>query len=467
MGRAVGGREVEGGRMGRRWREWMMRRVGVIAAVVCAAAGVWGAEVRPQVPKSVRPTERPARRAVSLTVLQSRLKQSAAKGEWPAELVNLCGLTRVTGYVVDERRGDLVLLGEVEAGAPALDVGDLAVALRNAGLRYAPRKGKTAVYSAPGCSIDPDPEVVRRLSAAGQSAAARGAMEEELARWCEICAEPQKVRVMGVPFESRFAQVMVGADYLMKRLADGSVGLGIAGLVSLAEMRAAAAREEFAGGGEVGAGLYLNRFWFCPGRTSFREEEGVVGIEECAVALLTEEEYLTGEGIAGRGRPEPRAQEFAEGFSAHYQEIAAKEPIYRELEGLFRFVALAKLIRYQKLEGKVSYLTERLPMPKAAVPRTLPGIARVVHEEGEREIEGGKEIMQLWMPSCGGVSMDVRVTPQNFKRSPAKKAAGGAKTAAASGKAAGAKPAPGKAAPTKKEAILKARPAADALYWDL
>ena len=444
----------------------MVRRVGVIAAVVCAAAGAWGgAQVQPQVPKSE--VVRPARRAVSLTVLQSRLKQSAAKGEWPAELVNLCGLTRVTGYVVDERRGDLVLLGEVEAGAPALDVGDLAVALRNAGLRYAPRKGKTAVYSAPGrsapgCSIDPDPEVVRRLSAAGQSAAARGAMEEGLARWCEICAEPQKVRVMGVPFESRFAQVMVEADYLMKRLADGSVGLGIPGLVSLAGMRAAAAREEFARGGEVGAGLYLNRFWFCPGRTSFREEEGVVGIEECAVALLTEEEYLTGEGIAGRGRPEPRAQEFAEGFSAHYQEIAAKEPIYRELEGLFRFVALAKLIRYQKLEGKVSYLTERLPMPKAAVPRTLPGIARVVYAEGEREIEGGKEIMQLWMPSCGGVSMDVRVTTKNFRRSSAKKAAGGAKTAAASGKAAGAK-----AAPTKKEAILKARPSADALYWDL
>ena len=392
-------------------------------------------------------------RAVSLKVLQARLKTAFAKRQQPAELLTLCGLAHVSGYVVDEKTRDLILVGKVEAGAPALHVEDLAVALRSAWLRYAPRRGNVRYFSNPGCSIDPSPDVIAGLRDIGESARGHAAdMDDRMDEWCEICSQPQQVRVMGVPFDSHFARVMVDADYLMKRLVDGSLRTEIAGFTSLTDLNLAAARARFQRDGTSGITRFsLNRFWFYPGEARFQEEEGLVTIEECPVILRTEEQYLTRGEVAGQGRPDPMAQRFAESFSAHYREIAGAQPIYQQLEGLFRFVALARLLQYQREQADLDYLMNRFPVPVVKVDRTLPGIALVNRIETRRQVADGEETMRLWLPTCGGVSMDLKVGPQNLKRVSPKKQAGR-----------GAKP-----APTKKGAILKARPAPDSLYWDI
>ena len=421
-----------------------MRRIGSLVLllwVFAAAAGPWADVTQAALPSAQI-------RAVSLKVLQSRLRGSLPKGEDRAELLHLCGITRVVGYVADEKGRDLILLGEVDPAAPPLHVEDLAVALRSAWLRYATRQGGTLYYSQPGCSIDPDPRVIQRLSEIAQS----DELSEEMDDWCNACAEPQKVRVMGVPFDTHFAKVMVDADYLMKRLTDGSLELGIPGFTSLASIGMALAREDLER--NLPPSLprsSINRFWFYPGKLSFREDDGVVTIEECPVVLLTEEQHLTREGLTGLKRPDPLAQRFAEGFGAHYQEIAAKRPIFLELEGLFRFVALAQLTKYQKERSDLDYLLARFPVPQVRVDRALPGLSRVKSIEKRRDVPGGYETTTLWLPTCGGVSMDMKIGPRNFKRAPAKKAARGRKQAAAG----------------KKAAILKARPSADALSWDI
>lgn len=417
--------------------------MGLVAAVVLWSAGGGAARAEQDAGKT---------RAASLRVLQKQLRAAAGKGQRPRELYELCGITRVLGYVVDEDRRDLILLGEVRAQAPPLHAEDLAVALRSAWLRYSTRRGQARYYQNPGCSIDPDPSVVQRLSQVGSAEID----EEQMDAWCDICDEPQQVRVMGVPFDSRFARVMVEADYRMKSLADGSVEVGVSGFSSLSDLRYAMAEQDLAQNRRIAPTLSLNRFWFFPGETRFAEQEGVVTIERCPVVLLTEEQRLTREGLTGLKRADPVAKQFAEEFGRRYADIAGCHVIYRELEELFRLVSLAKLAQYQRLRVDLDYLLDRFPLPGAKVPRTLPGISRVRKLEREREIAEGHETTTLWMPSCGGVNMDIQIGPHNFKRAPAPKA--GSRPKATGGK---------KSAAGKKAAILKSRPSPDVLYWDL
>lgn len=163
-------------------------------------------------------------RAVSLNVLESVVKSGASK-----EALRLCGITRVSGYVVDKQGRDIILFGKVDPSYPTLHLEDFIVALRNVRLAYARKRGHTYYYSPPGCSIDPNPQVLRELQAIGDRVSQTADPEERhrlLQEWEVAGRQPQSVRVLGVPFYTRFAKVMVDADYYMKRLVNGSVDLG-------------------------------------------------------------------------------------------------------------------------------------------------------------------------------------------------------------------------------------------------
>jgi len=397
-------------------------------------------------------------RALSLRVLQARLKAAVAQGERPREVMELAGITCITGYTVDERTRDLIVLGEVERGAAALHVDDLAVAFRSAWLKYADRRGHTIYYQDPGCSIDPDPAVVQQLSELAQIEVSDQTMDQ----WCDICDQPQQVRVMGVPFDSRFARVMVDADYLMKRLADGSVQVQAPGFASLGDIAYARISNELdAGRTPREERISLNRFWFYPGKAQFRERDGVTEIEHCPVTLLTEEQHLTAEGLTGLRRPDPEALRFVQGFSAHYHDIARARPIYQELEGLFRMAALAKLVKYDGAQVDLDYLMNRYSVPAVKVARTLPGVSRVQTIERKRTIEGGYETLRMWLPSCGGVNMGYKIGPDNYQRTTPRSSAKPARPGSKSPKT------PAKQSAGKKKAVLKSRPSPDALSWDV
>ncbi len=410
----------------------------------------------------------PQLRALSLNTLQSQLKNSLANGEPRPELLSLCGITRLSGYVEDRKHKDLILIGEVQDGAPALHTEDLALALRAAWMRYAVKQGRRLSYQNPGCSIDPDPAVIQRLKDLGDTDAPdSAAMQQQMQQWCDICSEPQSVRLLGIPFDTHFAKVMVDADYLMKRLVDGSVTLDIAGFASLTDITLALAKADFDKGVPSSVpGLSLNRFWFYPGKPEFLDREGLITLDACPVVLLTEEEHLTREGISGKGKPSPLAAQFARSFSAHYSDIAQKQTIYQELEGLFRGYALAKALRYQGTQADLNYLLDQFPVPTTRVDRTLPGMSRVSYFENRRDVPGGYEFRAFWLPTCGGVAMDFNLGPGNFRRAPARgrssSRVGAAKPAPRPTPALGPRP----PAPTTSQ-VLNARPSPSALFWDL
>ncbi|MBU0568366.1 hypothetical protein KJ693_01180 [bacterium] len=163
----------------------------------------------------------------------------------------------------------------------------------------------------------------------------------------------------------------------------------------------------------------MNRFWFYPGKNRYTEDKGVVIIKECPVILLTEEEYLDNRGeMVGSGRPDPLAQRFTESFSTRYAEIARQRPIYTELENLFRFVALAKIMRFKSSDEEarldLDYLLEDYPLSRTSVKQELPGRSNVKRFEHRQDFENGYQINQLWLPSCGGVGMDIAVSQRDF-----------------------------------------------------
>lgn len=390
-------------------------------------------------------------RAVSLKVLQYKVKDCMEKGTCPENILQLCDIKKVLGYVIDGKNNDIILLGNIDDSMPPLYLEDFVIALRNTWMMYAELKGNTYYYSNPICSIDPDPRILSNLQQIANqifSSSNPERVQRNLKQWHSVCDQPQGVRVLGIPYDTRFGKVMVDADYYMKRLVDGSVTLDIDGFTSLTDMTLNIAREDIEKGNPVSVPLSsLNRFWFYPGENSFFEDKGVIYIKRSDVRLLTEEEFLTKRGeVAGTGRPNPLAQKFAESFSTRYAEIAKRKPIYAELEGLFRFVALARIMKHRNTITEagidLDYLMNQYPIERTLVDRTLPGISNVKEFNYRSETQGGYSVLYLWLPSCGGVSIDIDIKNSSFAMD-------------RSGSIG-----------SMRKGVLNARPSPDTLYWD-
>lgn len=364
-------------------------------------------------------------RAVSLKVLQEKLEHFHETGDLPSSLYHLCGITTLFGYVVDEDNRDVILFGTVEKNLPPLYLDDFVVALRNAWMKYTKVEGNTRYYSNPGCSIDPNPQTLRELEYIGnQISNSQGEREIEMGirKWQQACTSPQKVRVLGVPFDTHFASVMVKADYHMKKIVDGSDDVNLIWFNSLLDIDLEEAKERFMKGKEpINPGSSLNRFWFYPGKNTYLEDEGGIFIDSCEVKLLTEEEHVNASGQArGIGRANPNAKKFVEEFSASYSSITVHRPIFYELENLYRFVALVKILKYKAPHLKVGlnldYLLDRYQVEKVKVSETLPGRSHVKRSTYKKNNGGSYQTYQVWFPICGGVEMNLDVGHKNFKK---------------------------------------------------
>ena len=344
--------------------------------------------------------------------------------EIPDSIRHLAGITKLAGYVADADARDIILVGKTNHGLPELHLEDLVIALRNVWNLYAQRHGQVIERSDPGCSIDPNPTVLselRNLQSAVFSAHGREQVEPLLTQYKEIAESPQKVRVLGVPYDTRFASTMVTADYDMKRIVDGSDNLELQGFQGLMDRMLARAKADMLAGGSTSIpGSMMNRFWFYPGSNTYVESEGVVLIKTCPVALLTEEQHLNhgGTAVEGTGAANPYAKQFADDFTDYYDRIAEKRPIYTELQNLYRFVALAKILKHKSAIAQsgadLDYLFESYAVPHTHVSRRLPGRYNLKTFEHRIDYDNGYETMRAWLPSCGGVGISIVVDRNNF-----------------------------------------------------
>jgi hypothetical protein len=319
-----------------------------------------------------------ALRKVSLATVIAALDESLATGGTvSAEVLFLGGLQRVSHVFVDPVGHDIILAGPAEritvdatgtvVGAtsrrPLLQLEDLVVALRAID---AAREGGMQ------CSIDPTPEGIKRLRAMlsrrqtiGNPQATFKAMEEAVG--------PQAVTVAGVPGDSRFARVLVAADYRMKRIGMGLEESGVAGLPSYLSLIPAGGRA-----------ATLPRFWleaeYEP--LSHDPDELAWRIDGRRMKCLTESDVAARDGIRrGAAAKDQVAEKWCAAMTTQYDDLAAVEPVFAELVNCVDLAVVAALIHGRQLADRAELNldllldAQRLPLPTYEVPTSVPTVA--------------------------------------------------------------------------------------------
>jgi hypothetical protein len=295
-----------------------------------------------------------------------------------ADMLFLGGLERITHVFVDPDGHDIILAGPADravvdargdivgatSGRPLLQLEDFLVALRAID---AARAGGME------CSIDPSPEGIEALQRFLATQRVMGPDARAVFRGMEEALGPQSVRVGGVPADSRFARVLVAADYRMKRIGMGLEPSGLAELPSYLSMIPA--------GGKATA---LPRFWL-------EAEYDPIGrdADELAWRLagrrmkcVTETDRMAQGGLErGRGRSDPAAQRWCTAMTTHYGKLAADNPVFAELENCVDLAVVAALIHGRQLADRAGLdlapLRDEaaLPLPTYDVPATVPTVA--------------------------------------------------------------------------------------------
>ncbi len=380
----------------------------------------------------------PLHRALSLRVLQAQAQACHAQQGCSDAVQHLGYMTRIDGYVIDADEHDIILYGQVDSSKPPLYLEDFVVALRDAWKMYAIKKGNTYYYSDPGVTIDPHEKVMAKLEEIGAwlNQANKVQIPEGLEAWHQVCHMPQQVRVLGMPFHTRFSKVLVDADYFMKKLVDGSESLPTTtGFPSLVELYVQEAKVALRAGASAQIPLgSMSRFWFypqlfCPGTLLCEESEkvtvlhqvddGVLLMKQFGIMLRTEEEYLNTKGkIVGRGNPDRLAQTWAQLFTEYYPQIAQIHPMYQDLENLGRWIALVRAMKFRSIFQEagldLQWLFSDYQVPETHVEETVPGHSNVKTIEHREAVEGGYSIATLTLPSCGGVEFAIHLTHKNF-----------------------------------------------------
>ena len=336
-------------------------------------------------------------RKVSLAGIVAATKASAETGKpLPPEVLFIGGLERVTHVFVDPEGHDIILAGPADtaavdaagnvvaaaSGRPLLQLEDFVVALRAIdGARAGGMR----------CSIDPTPEGLVKLQKFLRSQKTMGpdpnatlqAMEDELG--------PQRVTVGGVPAESRFARVLVAADYRLKRIGMGLESSGIKELPSYLEM--------------VPPGVLksttLPRFWLEASYDPIARDADELAwhITGRRMECHTENDLFGPDGRRLAKDEDRRAKtpedQFAEkwcaAMTAQYEKLSGRQPVFAELLNCVDLAVVAALIQGRQLDQRAGLDlaplldADTLALPAYEAPETVSSVATGI-KKGSRWI---------------------------------------------------------------------------------
>lgn len=356
-----------------------------------------------------------ALRKVSLTRLEAAVRDALDHNRKPSdEMRFLAGLTRIRYVFFYPDSGDVVIAGPAEgwfqdlaghmigmqSGRPVLELQDLIVALRT----YGPDKSEGPVI---GCSIDPTPEGLAAFKKAYRELYGNVTPNDEdyIVETLHDSLGLQKVRVLGVPSDTHFAQVLVEADYRMKLIGIGlerpQVKGGFATWVDRADPGAFSRNA-------------LVRWYFVPDYQSVRISDDHLAIELVGegVKLVGEDEVVRADGQrAGTGRASRASQAFTKSFTQKYPEIARRTPIYAQLRTMVDMAIAAAHIQREDFYGKANWQMETfgseelLPVQNFQAPLEVDAVITSVWKHGT-----------LMTPIGGGVHIEPRIAlePSNL-----------------------------------------------------
>jgi hypothetical protein len=313
---------------------------------------------------------------ISLKGLNQAIQESAgSKNPLPAEVQYMAGLQRIEYIIFDAKNNDIVLAGPGEgwrvdeqgnvvgdrSGTPVVQLQDFIVAMQtvdNARQDYGI-----------SVSIDPTEEGMRNLN---QFYDQIKQFDPTMANTVEHLSGPQVVKLTGVPTDSRFSQILVGADYKMKRLSMGLEPSPISGMPSMLDM----ARHR-----DSNFKKMAPRFWMeCNYQpVAVSEDQNVWQLRGTGVKTLTQEQYFDRSGKrSAKAETNRLAQKWAESMTENYEELAKAEPIFRELRNVMDLAVVAAIIARGKLLEKANLEipsivgSDAVKTPTWNVPNTIP-----------------------------------------------------------------------------------------------
>jgi hypothetical protein len=335
-------------------------------------------------------------RKISLRRLEAAIAEHRKTGTpLDDEIRYLAGLQHVQYVFVYPEQHDIVLAGPGEGwkidaqgevvglttGRPVMWLDDLIVSLRTA---------IDAEETGISCSIDPSDEGILRLRSLVPRLVKGGTQGPEAKPLIEETLGLQKISVTGIPGDSHFARVIVAADYRMKRLAMGFESAPIKGLPSFLSMMTSS---------RAGMQNMLPRWWLEPNYETLLASPDGLGWElrGASVKAVTEEDFVTESGARKRsGKANPLAQKWADNMTAHYDELAAKEPVFGQLRNCIDLAVVGALIVKDQLGPKAGYsmagflFDEQLPGEQFDMPKQVASQASLLKKG------------QNWLISCSG-----------------------------------------------------------------
>ena len=324
------------------------------------------------------------------------------------DVFHFCGMNRIYGYAIDDKNSDVILIGGRMESSNDILLDDFCITLRNAWNETTP----------PGCSIDPRPKEMNTL---GDLMKKMNKYSDEfiqdriLSKWIKS-AEYESVRVLGISKNTSFAKTIIDADYLMKKISNGTHPVKIFGFKSFNQMMLENSMNEYRRHGALEQKQILSRFWFFPDSNYFLTTTNALYLKNSSVKLLTEEEYWSenGERI-GKGKPHPVADRFVKMFTENYQQIAYREPVYAQLETLFRMVVIQKLLKEKNAgiisEDALDFWLNNYQLSTVVTPDSV----RSLYTFNRLYKNIGNKRLSILSPMAGGVTISPEITAKCFK----------------------------------------------------
>ncbi len=317
-----------------------------------------GAELREARQKAMQPVpgdmgQMAPLRMVSLRKLDEKIAQCMqANQPLPDEVKYLAGLQRVQYVFADADGKDVILAGPAEGwqvnamgnvvgvttGRPVLHLDDLLVALRFAD---AARNGGVSV------SMDPTAEGLQRWTNYRAQQKTIGPDPQATIHGLEQAMGAQNISINGVPASSRFANVLVAADYRMKRLAMGFDPLPVAGMQNYMQLIGAAA---------ANVTNVMPRWWLAPRYEPLLTDADGMSWElrGPGVMAMAEEDLVNavGQRVKTTQAVSPNVRKWADSLTAHYEEISQKDPVFAELRNCMDLAVVGALLMKEQLMEK-------------------------------------------------------------------------------------------------------------------
>ena len=347
--------------------------------------------------------EKASIRKVSLRKLDTQMKEIIdQKGEFPDSMRYLGGLTAIRFIVVVPEENDILLIGPAESwtvdamgnvigkssGRPVLRLEDFLTIFRAWNNQDRP----TVIT----CSIDPTPEAMRKIGQVEKQFSVLTPQNiNAYATAQEEAYGMNTVTIQGVPEDSRFAKILVAADYKMKRIGLGHEDSGVRSLPSYVSLISGSQKQR------------TPRFWLAPeyGTVAHDSKKLTWQLSEASVKALTEDEYvdLRSGSRQGSGKPDRAAISWCNKMNGSYAALSKIDPVFGDLKNCMELAMAVALIKREGLMEKVgcklpTIAEESVLKLSYPIPKTVPAKATVS--------KNGRS----FVVACGGVEINPFVT---------------------------------------------------------